>query len=832
METEGFGVTVRAVQRWLPRGRDVLVRGERGSGRTCVLEALLTDASRRGTTAVLLRASGPGDLAALLDHASAPVRTPDATALADWLVEELPTRRSLLLVDDADRVDAGSLAVVRRVLGRTPCLLVATTTADPLLHGSAALREVLLHRPPAVVRVQPFGFRAVSGLLAAVLGAPADAGLTAAVMAQTGGNPRAVVALADAARASGAVRRTDGLWVDAGDAADVPVEAVAFTFLADAPREHVEGLELLAATGPVPAEVADLLVPAPVLAELADAGRVVSHETPGSGEVLGVAPPALAHALRARVGAVRRRQLAARVTAAAGAAFAPVGPRQDDLSAVLLREAPGQDDAYWRWTAELAGLVRERATVEEAARRSAWVAAPTLATANAYLALLMRRPATEQLAAVFAGTHPGARDSAEDRVLHAYYRMRWAAWAGLPDEDAEAGIARVGADLGPLLRLRDLKRRLVADLAAGRPPRELADERTDAPSLRFLRGWPEVVRAAALLEAGRPAEALRACGPGAPDGADPEVVHYRAALRGESLLMSGRIDEAEQWERRLLDAASDAVDALGIRVHACVLAEVLYFAGQPDAAWRVVSTSLRLGAAGPIETTFHRRGLTLGAVLQAHAGNPPLAQVLLRELDKTPQSYHPLVRSLRVLAHVALATVSGDSTAPGQTAWQAGQRYAEAGLLQPALLAWVGGPANLTPARAATVREVLARTSVPLLEPYVRLLLAVADRDVEEVARHLAATRADVAPALVRAGEDLLGIAPADPGGARPRLVRVEPLSGREQEVAVLAREGLTNRQIADRLYLSVRTVENHMSRALRKLGYVTRAELAGWRAG
>ena len=48
----------------------------------------------------------------------------------------------------------------------------------------------------------------------------------------------------------------------------------------------------------------------------------------------------------------------------------------------------------------------------------------------------------------------------------------------------------------------------------------------------------------------------------------------------------------------------------------------------------------------------------------------------------------------------------------------------------------------------------------------------------------------------------------------------------------MLAREGLTNRQIADRLYLSVRTVENHMSRALRKLGYVTRAELVGWRAG
>jgi DNA-binding NarL/FixJ family response regulator len=54
-------------------------------------------------------------------------------------------------------------------------------------------------------------------------------------------------------------------------------------------------------------------------------------------------------------------------------------------------------------------------------------------------------------------------------------------------------------------------------------------------------------------------------------------------------------------------------------------------------------------------------------------------------------------------------------------------------------------------------------------------------------------------------------------------------LSAREREVATLAREGLSNRQIADRLYLSVRTVENHMSRALRKLGYVSRGDLAAW---
>ncbi|NKY24430.1 helix-turn-helix transcriptional regulator [Cellulomonas denverensis] len=60
------------------------------------------------------------------------------------------------------------------------------------------------------------------------------------------------------------------------------------------------------------------------------------------------------------------------------------------------------------------------------------------------------------------------------------------------------------------------------------------------------------------------------------------------------------------------------------------------------------------------------------------------------------------------------------------------------------------------------------------------------------------------------------------PGG------QVETLSAREREVALLAQEGLPNRMIAERLFLSVRTVENHMSRALRKLGLSTRADLQG----
>jgi DNA-binding CsgD family transcriptional regulator len=54
----------------------------------------------------------------------------------------------------------------------------------------------------------------------------------------------------------------------------------------------------------------------------------------------------------------------------------------------------------------------------------------------------------------------------------------------------------------------------------------------------------------------------------------------------------------------------------------------------------------------------------------------------------------------------------------------------------------------------------------------------------------------------------------------------VEPLTAREREVALLAANGLTSKEIAARLYLSKRTVDTHLDRIYRKLGVAGRDEL------
>jgi DNA-binding NarL/FixJ family response regulator len=67
--------------------------------------------------------------------------------------------------------------------------------------------------------------------------------------------------------------------------------------------------------------------------------------------------------------------------------------------------------------------------------------------------------------------------------------------------------------------------------------------------------------------------------------------------------------------------------------------------------------------------------------------------------------------------------------------------------------------------------------------------------------------------------------------GRRPRDERAATLTAREHQILELIAEGLTNRQIGIRLHLAEKTVKNHVTTLLRKLGFVRRAEAAAYAA-
>jgi DNA-binding CsgD family transcriptional regulator len=120
------------------------------------------------------------------------------------------------------------------------------------------------------------------------------------------------------------------------------------------------------------------------------------------------------------------------------------------------------------------------------------------------------------------------------------------------------------------------------------------------------------------------------------------------------------------------------------------------------------------------------------------------------------------------------------------------------------------------PMELARCRMTLARA---LMTERPEVAMAEARTAFEAFQRLPAARDADGAAALLRS----LGVRPA-PGRHSEGV-----LTARESEVLQLLGHGLTNPEIADRLFISRKTVEHHVGNVLSKLGLRSRAEAAGY---
>ncbi|GHA05316.1 DNA-binding response regulator [Streptomyces spiroverticillatus] len=104
------------------------------------------------------------------------------------------------------------------------------------------------------------------------------------------------------------------------------------------------------------------------------------------------------------------------------------------------------------------------------------------------------------------------------------------------------------------------------------------------------------------------------------------------------------------------------------------------------------------------------------------------------------------------------------------------------------------------------------------------VLKQIKGSDLVEAVRTVASGQSMLDPATTaRLMSSLRGPTQEEPA----QDARLAGLSTREREILALIGEGLTNRQIGKRLYLSEKTVKNHISRLLSKLGVERRIQAA-----
>jgi DNA-binding CsgD family transcriptional regulator len=773
------------------------------------------------------------------------------------LAERAAGRRLVLCVDDGHLLDDASAALVHQLVASGEAFVLAgVRDGEPV---PDALRALWKDELCVLLELGELPRGEVDALLAAALGAHVEGGTVGALWELTRGNALFLRELVRHGVDRGLLRREGAVWRWRGEVrAGTRLAELVDVRIDDAGAAGRSVLELVAVGAPL--EIG-LLEPGELAAlEALESRELVRRRTDGRRRFADVAHPLHAEAVRARLAPTRLEAIRARL---AGAVEARGGRRGGDLLrvAVWRLQAGGTGDAaLFTRAAGRALAAFDPALAERLARAAVDAGGGFTARLTLARALAVRPPEAQEALDALAAQ---ASDDRE-RVAVAMSAARNLFWGLDRADEADALLRAAERRVGDRgLRHELTAQRVRLEAAAGRPQAALAAARPlldDGSVPERARATVALGAVEALFSTGRSDEALALADASLPvaRGCREELPHVEVVLlgmRAMALRVAGRLVEATTASERSYARLLALRSAPATAVEANALALIWLARGRVRTALRLSRESASLlrdgDSAGML--AFALAGVAQAA---AQAGEPDAAREAVAEMRRTPLGHKGFGVEIG-LARAWSAAASGELSRARELARDAaalardrGQRAYEVRALHE--LCRLGDPAAAAPRLARLAGAVdgpfaatAAAHAAALVAGDGDALVEVAERFAAADALLVAFEAAGAAAAAHRdAGRAASGRAAAASAarwlaaceGAHPPTLPATPeaaeLTPREREIAALAAAGATSRDIAGRLVLSVRTVDNHLQSAYRKLGVTRRGELAGVLAG
>jgi DNA-binding CsgD family transcriptional regulator len=834
----------------------VVLRGPLGVGKTRIADEAAAALGRRDVRVHRLMANVAtaavphGVLVSLLPAGTA---TGDPLAVAHAVTATLTANgRSVVLVDDLPLLDAASAGIVAGLVATGAVGLLGTARDGERLPD--ALAGLVGTDRVAGVTVEPLEPVSVETLLHLVLGGPVDEGAVAALAEPAAGNPLFLRELTLAALESGSLAEVGDVWRLRGELPPTTRlrELVEARFRALG-AEAVDALELLALCQPLAVDVVEDAVGHGALEELEVRGLLrvsgtppvaaLAHPFHGEAVRLGLPPLRSRTILRAHLDRIAERPPVDEADAVRRARWRVAAGYDVTLPELLAAARAAHAASDWAAAADLLGPVLQLEPTFE----SALLCGQAMYEIGDF-------GGAERALAVAADTAP----TPTERVAAACLRANVLLWGAATEQDALAALDAVAAadDLGDDDRRRIAAERAATLVIAGEPGAALLQIEGE-PGLGtggVAVGSPAHITALAV--AGRTDEAIataedaarRRAGEVLPGLSAPDTVNVTLAYaRMEAGDLAGALSLCEDGHAR----ASAERWPLPQYWYALLLGRVHLLAGRAAESlrWftRARAAALDLGL-GPAR----RIALVGRAAATGLLGDPAAASAVLSELDACPpfgflspeeaigRAWALVAMGEPEAARSALVDAVDDAVATGHrcdAVWllhDAARLGAARDVLDRARELGASSASELVALRVEHI-AALAGTGADRLYALVERFAALGFDLLAAEAALLSADRyraagdqRQAAAAGVRAEE----LARRCDGARTPLLAAatstIVPLTDREREIALLAASGLASREIADRLFVSHRTVSNHLQKVFDKLGIRKRTELAG----